>query len=61
MAAGRRGGKRPSPCTPAGGEREDREDGEDPPPLTLNVGEEGQEVNPITFLFIPQGPIKSQQ
>lgn len=56
MAGGRRGGRRPSPCTPAG---EEREGGEGPPPLTLDVGEEeGQKVNPVTFLLIPQGAIK---
>lgn len=55
MAGGRRGGRQPSPCTRAG---EEREDGEDPPPLTLDAGEEGQKVNLMTFLFIPQGAIK---
>lgn len=55
MAGGRRGGRRRSPCTPA---EEEREDGEDPPLLTLKVGEEGQRANPVTFFFIPQGAIK---
>lgn len=37
-ACGRRGGRQPSPCTPA---EEEREGGEDPPLLTLNMGEKG--------------------
>lgn len=36
---------------------EEREGAEDPPLLTLNTGEKEEKINPITFLFIPQGAI----
>lgn len=49
MAVGRTGGRRLSPCTPAG---EEREDGEDPPLLTLSAGDEEWKLSPITSVFV---------
>lgn len=52
MVGGRREGRRPFPCTPAG---EEREGGEGPPVLTLNVEEE-RERNKVKNIFIyPRG------
>lgn len=49
MAFGKTGGKQLSPCTPAG---EEREDGEDPPLLTLSAGDEVWKLSPITSVFV---------
>lgn len=49
MAGGRRGGRRLSPA------EEEREGGEDPPLLTLNVGEKDRKSKPNNISIHPTG------